>query len=68
MTRQDFIGRLRAGLTGLPEQVRADIVADYETHFSEGAAAGRSEADIAAALGDPERLARELRAEAGLKR
>ena len=29
---------------------------------------GRNEADIAAALGDPARLARELRAEAGLKR
>lgn len=68
MTRQEFIGRLRAGLSGLPEQVRADIIADYETHFTEGAAAGRSEAEIAAALGDPDRLARELRAEAGLRR
>ena len=65
MTRQDFIARLRAGLAGLPAQAQADIVADYETHFTEGAAAGRSEADIAAALGDPDRLARELRTEAG---
>ena len=31
-------------------------------------AEGRSEAEIAAALGDPVRLARELRAEAGLRR
>jgi uncharacterized membrane protein len=68
MTRQEFIARLKAGLAGLPLQAQADIAADYETHFSEGVAAGRSEADIAAALGDPERLARELRAEAGLKR
>jgi uncharacterized membrane protein len=68
MTRQEFIARLRSGLSGMPEQARADIVADYETHFSEGAAAGRSESDIATALGDPDRLARELRAEAGLKR
>src|ERR1700722_10720353 len=68
MTRQEFIARLKAGLAGLPLQAQGDIVADYETHFSEGADAGRSEADIAAALGDPERLARELRAEAGLKR
>jgi uncharacterized membrane protein len=68
MTRQEFIGRLRAGLAGLPPQAQADIVADYETHFTEGAAAGRGEADIAAALGDPERLARELRAEAGATR
>jgi hypothetical protein len=33
-----------------------------------GLAEGRSEAEIAAALGDPARLARELRAEAGLRR
>src|ERR1700761_7869496 len=68
MTRNEFMTRLRAGLAGLPEPAQADIVADYETHFSEGAAAGRSEADVAAALGDPDRLARELRAEVGVKR
>ena len=68
MTRQDFIARLRQGLVGLPLQAQSDIVADYETHFTEGAAAGRSEADVAAALGDPDRLAREVRAEVGVKR
>ena len=68
MTRQEFIARLRAGLAGAPETARNEIVGDYETHFNEGAAAGRSEADVAAALGDPDRLARELKAEAGLKR
>ena len=68
MTRQEFIARLRGGLAGLPPQAQADIVSDYETHFTEGAAAGRGEADIAAALGDPDRLARELRAEAGAAR
>jgi uncharacterized membrane protein len=68
MTRQAFMARLRDGLRGLPTQTVADIVADYETHFTEGDAAGRSEADVAAALGDPGRLARELRAEASLKR
>jgi len=68
MTRQAFMARLREGLRGLPAQTQADIAADYEAHFTEGAAAGRDEADVAAALGDPGRLARELRAEAGLKR
>jgi uncharacterized membrane protein len=68
MTRQAFMARLREGLVGLPAQSQADILADYETHFAEGAAAGRSEAEVAAALGEPGRLARELRAEAGLKR
>ena len=68
MTRQAFMARLREGLRGLPPSAVADIVADYENHFTEGAAAGRSEDDVAAALGDPGRLARELRAEHGLKR
>jgi uncharacterized membrane protein len=68
MTRQAFMARLLEGLRGLPPTAVADIVADYNVHFNEGAAAGRSEADVAAALGDPGRLARELRAEAGLRR
>jgi uncharacterized membrane protein len=68
MTRQAFMARLREGLRGLPPQTVADIMSDYETHFTEGEAAGRSEADVAAALGDPDRLARELRAENSLNR
>jgi uncharacterized membrane protein len=68
MTRQAFMARLLEGLRGLPPATQADIVADYNNHFAEGLAAGRSEADVAASLGDPGRLARELRAEAGLRR
>ena len=68
MTRAEFMARLRKGLVGLPTAAAADIAADYETHFADGAAAGRSEAEVAAALGDPDRLARELRAEAGIQR
>jgi uncharacterized membrane protein len=68
MTRQAFMERLRKGLAGLAPTSRAEILADYETHFADGEAAGRSEAEVIAALGDPDRLARELRAEAGLKR
>ena len=68
MSRQAFLDRLRQGLAGLPAATIAEIVADHEAHFAEGEAAGRSEAEVAQALGDPGRLARELRAEAGLKR
>jgi uncharacterized membrane protein len=68
MTRAEFIARLRAGLVGMPAATAAEIVSDYETHFADGAAAGRSEADVAQALGEPNRLARELKAEAGIQR
>jgi uncharacterized membrane protein len=68
MTRADFMARLKSGLVGLPTSTAADILSDYDTHFDDGAADGRSESEVAAALGDPERLARELKAEAGIQR
>ena len=68
MTRAEFLTRLRRGLAGMPAAAIADILADYEAHFADGLAAGRTEADVAAGLGDPDRLAREQRAEQGVKR
>ena len=67
MTRSEFLDRLRRGLNGMPQPTIDDMVADYDAHFTDALAAGRNEADVAAALGDPARLARELRAEAGMK-
>jgi uncharacterized membrane protein len=68
MTRAEFIDRLKEGLVGLPTTTANDIIADYQTHFDDGIAAGRTEAEVASALGDPVRLARELKAEAGIQR
>ncbi len=68
MTRADFMARLRRGLTGLPAATIEDIAADYDTHFADAQAAGRPEQEVADALGNPGRLARELRAEAGMKK
>lgn len=67
MTRNEFIKRLKAGLKGMPQADVDEIVADYEAHFDAGAAEGRSEQEVAAALGNPARLARELRFEAGFQ-
>lgn len=67
MTRNEFIKRLKAGLKGMPQDVIDEIVADYQAHFEAGIADGRSEEEVAAALGNPSRLARELRFEAGFK-
>jgi uncharacterized membrane protein len=68
MTRALFIARLRQGLKGLSPDEIEDIVTDYEAHFSDAQAAGRSEIDVAASLGDPLQLGNELRAETKLKR
>lgn len=68
MNRAMFLSELRMGLSGMPQSEIDETLADYEAHFSDGAAAGRSESAIASALGDPARLAKELRAEAGFKR
>jgi uncharacterized membrane protein len=68
MTRNDFLARLRRGLEGLSPDYIHDVMSDYEAHFADGLASGRTEEEIAAALGDPARLARELKAEAGFRR
>jgi uncharacterized membrane protein len=62
------MAQLRDGLSGLHHSDIGDILSDYESHFADGAADGRTEDEVSAALGDPARLARELRAEVGFKR
>lgn len=68
MTREDFLKKLRRGLSGMPEPAIADIVSDYAAHFEAAGEEGRSEAEVALALGDPARIARELKLEAGVRR
>lgn len=68
MNRATFMAELRAGLSGVHAADIEDVLADYESYFADGAADGRSEDEVARALGDPQRLARELRAEVGFKR
>ncbi len=68
MTRDEFLKRLRGGLNGLPNATIDDIMADHAAHFDAARDEGRSDAEVAAALGDPARMARELKLEAGIKR
>jgi uncharacterized membrane protein len=63
-----FIARLRDGLKGLSPPEIDEIAADYDAHFHDAVAAGRSEIDVAASLGDPLRLGREIGAETKLRR
>jgi uncharacterized membrane protein len=68
MTKDAFLRNLKQGLSGLPAEEVDEILADYSAHFAESGAHGRSEAEVAAALGDPARIARELRADMKLRR
>ena len=68
MTKAEFLETLHRRLAGLPPDEIDELLGDYASHFDEGLAEGRGEAEIAEALGDPARLARELRAEAGFRR
>jgi hypothetical protein len=63
MSRALFIAKLREGLAGLPQPEIDEAISDYEFHFVEAIATGQSEENIAARLGDPTRLAQEVRSE-----
>jgi uncharacterized membrane protein len=68
MNRIEFLRALHDELNGrLAERDIDEILSDYIAYFEEAHAEGRSEQEVAAALGDPRRLARELRAETRLR-
>ncbi|HLX02842.1 MAG TPA: DUF1700 domain-containing protein [Trinickia sp.] len=66
--RQDvFIQQLRQELGSLPKEAVDDIVADYREYIGDALAANRQEEEVIAALGDPVKLARELKAQANYR-
>ncbi len=62
MTRFEFIGALKQALTGLPPDLIDSTVAEYERRIFEASAAGQSEDEIMAGLGDPQKIADDLHA------
>ncbi|MFY0546316.1 DUF1700 domain-containing protein [Brevibacillus sp. H7] len=60
MTRVEFIRELDELLNGLPDKERLDILADYTEHFLIGMDKGKSEHEIAEALGSPKMIAKEI--------
>jgi uncharacterized membrane protein len=61
MSRVEFLRILERGLKALPDIERDAILADYQRYFADGSAAGRKEEEVATSLGNPKRLAAELR-------
>ncbi len=60
MNKAQFTAQLTTLLQQLPSSEREDILRDYEEHFAIGAEQGNSEAHIAAALGSPRQIAKEV--------
>jgi uncharacterized membrane protein len=67
MKQDGFIEALRRELSNLPKPAVDEIVADYREYIGDALAAGRREEDVVAALGDPVKLARELKAQANYR-
>lgn len=62
MTKQQFLADLEAALKKLPSSERDDILHDYKEYFMMGVEDGKTEEEIAASLGSPRQLGRELSA------
>lgn len=67
MKQDAFIQRLRQALGSLPKRDVDEIVADYREYIGDALSAGRTEENVIAALGEPEKLARELKAQANFR-
>lgn len=60
MTENQFIQELEFALNQLPSEERADILQDIREYFANGRADGKSEQEVAAELGEPAAIAKEL--------
>ena len=60
MKKQDFIRELTAALAPIDAKSRAEIIADIEEHFAEGAAHGQTEEEICINLGQPGQIAEQV--------
>lgn len=63
MNREQFLSQLRRSLGRSAEADKREILADYEEHFKVGVAEGRSEEDIAKALGNPSAIGKAFQIE-----
>ncbi len=67
MNREEFLKSLKNTIWRLHASEVEDIIRDYEEHFDSGIAEGKSEEDIARALGNPRVIGRAYRMDVLLK-
>jgi uncharacterized membrane protein len=67
MIKDEFLAELRRFLTGMREEEKNEIVADYEEHFRMGMASGKAEEEVSRALGNPRVLGKSFAIDAMLE-
>ena len=67
MTKDKWLERLKKGLSGLTKDEIDDIMADYNEYFYDAMEKGRTEDEITNSLGDPIKLAKQLKADSRIK-
>lgn len=60
MNKEQFLKQLEGSLKSLSIEERKDILQDYEEYFAIGLESEKSEEEIAASLGNPKQIAKEL--------
>jgi uncharacterized membrane protein len=63
MKKSEFLEELNEYLVGIPKSDKEEILQDYEEHFKVGKKKKRSDAEIIKSLGDPKKIARDVRNE-----
>ncbi len=61
MKKSEFLRILKDSLMGMSQNDKREIMLDYEEHFIDGLAEGRTEEEICEALGDPKQIALNLK-------
>lgn len=64
----EFLDKLSGALGSMSAAQKKEILADYREHFEAGMADGKSEAEIARALGDPKQISRMYQADYAVER
>lgn len=63
MNRKEFLEELESRLIGVSKEDKKEILQDYEEHFKIGKKKKRAEEEISKSLGEPKKVAEEIRKE-----
>ena len=68
MNKEEYLKKLSKLVKRLPKEDKEEILLDYEEHFRIGMENGRTAEEISEALGDPENVAKQIKADYMVKK